>query len=90
MNFNVLFLYICNCRHYLSKSFSYFRYKISYYPDNFGGKTTYLILVSGLRQLVYHNHILNLRMWFLIFTSFFIAIFIAAFFVYALEFFLRW
>ena len=29
-------------------------------------------------------------MWLLIFTSFFIAIFIAAFFVYALEFFLRW
>lgn len=46
INFNVLFLYIGNCRHYLSKSFSYFRYKISYFPDNFGGKTTYLILVS--------------------------------------------
>ncbi len=45
MNFNVLFLYIGNCRHYLSKSFSYFRYKTSYFPDNFGGKTTYLILV---------------------------------------------
>ena len=30
-----------------------------------GDKTTYLILVSGLRQLVYHNHIHNLRMWFL-------------------------
>lgn len=30
-----------------------------------GDKTTYLILVSGFRQLVYHNHIHNLRMWFL-------------------------
>ena len=53
-------------------------------------KTTYLIQVSGLRQLVGYNHIRNLRMWFLIFTSFFIAIFIAAFLVYALELFLRW
>lgn len=41
-------------------------------------------------QLACHNRIRNWRMWFLIITSFFIAIFIAAFFVYALEFFLRW
>ena len=31
-------------------------------------------------QLACHNHIRNLRMWFLIFTSFFVAIFVAAFF----------
>ena len=39
-------------------------------------------------QLACHNHIRNLRMWFLIFTSFFIAIFVAAFFKYTLKFFL--
>ena len=35
MYFNVPSPYIGNCRHYLSKSFSYFRYRNSYFPDRF-------------------------------------------------------
>ena len=54
----------------------------------YGGRNS--IPNSGIwfLQLACHNHIRNLRMWFLIFTSFFIAIFIAAFFKYTLKFFL--
>lgn len=53
-----------------------------------GDEAIYLIQVSGLRLFNIYNYLRKWRIWFLVFTPFFIAIFIAAFLKYTLKFFL--